>query len=114
MADVYSTQVVNAQSVNGGPFAEFPVPAGKLLVVKSLSIVWGDITVSGLDAWFQGESLAKLVRYTWGATLSSPTNLGGTAQWWGMWVFEPGDVISVQTATGTCDMHAGGYLLSLP
>lgn len=114
MAPVYSTQFCAAAAVNSGPYTQFIVPSGKVAVVKSMSIVWGDIAASGLDAWFQNASLAKLCRYTWAFTVSSPTNFGGTFVAWGTWVLQGGDELQVQTATGTCDMWAGGYLLDLP
>lgn len=114
MANVYSTRFVALASVSGGPTTAYTVPAGFLAVVKDTSIVWGDIIASGLDAWFQDDAGAKRHRYAWGFTAATPTNFGGVSQLWGSWVLVEGESIVVQTATGTCDMMASGYLLSLP
>lgn len=93
---------------------QYVVPTGQRLVIKNFVIVWGDIIASGLDAWVQDSGLVKAVRYTWAFTIAQPTNFGGTAQWWGMWVFDEGEEISTQTAAGTCDISAHGYLLATP
>jgi len=114
MAAVYSTRFVALSSFSGGPTTAYTVPAGFLAVVKDTSIVWGDIIASGLDAWFADDAGAKRHRYTWAFTISTPTNFGGTDQKWGSWVLVEGESIVVQTAAGTCDMMASGYLLSLP
>jgi hypothetical protein len=114
MAAVYSTRFVAEASFSGGPFTAYTVPAGFLAVVKDTSIVWGDIVASGLDAWFQDDAGAKRHRYSWGFTLATPTNFGGVDQLWGMWVLVEGESIVIQTATGTCDFTASGYLLTLP
>lgn len=110
----YSTQFIQRAAVTGPATLVYEVPLGFLAVVKCITIVWGDITVSGLDAWVQAANLAKLARYSWTATLAQPTNIGGTALFWGAWACEPLDTLSVQTAAGTCDITASGYLLSLP
>lgn len=92
----------------------FTAPTGYVCVLKNLSIVWGDITASGLDAWFQTGDLTKLARYTWAVSGGDITNYGGTAQWWGAWVLEPGETLAIQTASGTCDFTAAGYQLATP
>lgn len=111
---VYSTKFVEAASFSGGPSVRYTVPAGFVAVVKCMSVAWGDITASGLDAWFQSDTLAKLARFTWAFGFSTPYNLGGQQQWWGSWVLTAGQTLAVQTAAGTCDMWASGYLLDTP
>jgi hypothetical protein len=106
--------MIRAPSFTGGPSIEYVCPAGKIAVVKSLTIVWGNVTISGVDAWFQFQDLTKLARYTWFTSMSAFTNNGGTAQWWGSWALDPGETISVQTAAGTVDFQASGYELTLP
>jgi hypothetical protein len=111
---VYSTQFVALPAYSGPAFPAYVVPAGKVAVVKDLRITWGNVVVSGLDAWFQDENLVKVWRYAWGFTLATPTNFGGTAAWWGMWVLNAGETIECQTAAGTADFAASGYLFDLP
>ena len=114
MAPVYSTRFCELAAVTGGPVLAYTVPAGFVAVVKSLSIVWGDVTVSGLDAWFQTDLLTKLGRRTIAFPGSDPQYIGGSSVWFGTWVLEPAQTLSVQTAAGTCDFAGGGFLLSLP
>lgn len=114
MAAVYSEQFINAPALSGGPHDEYAVPPGYIAVVKTITIVWGDIVASGLDAWVQLDNLVKLWRYTWAFTFSDPTNFGGTSRFWGSHVCKPGQVLQAQTASGTCDIAASGYLLKLP
>jgi hypothetical protein len=111
---VYSTSVIRLAGFSGGPTLAYVVPAGQRLVVKNIAIVWGNVIASGIDAWLQDAGLVKLARYTWAFTVANPTNFGGTAQWWGMWVFDEGEELYAQTASGTCDISAHGYLLSTP
>jgi len=111
---VFSENFFRAPSFSGGATAVYTVPTGFRAVVKCISIVYGDITASGLDAWVQTEDLCKLVRYTWASTLSTPQNFGGTALFYGAWTALDGETLSVQTASGTCDIQASGYLLTLP
>ena len=111
---IISTNFFRAPAFSGGPTAVYMVPTGKRAVVKCFSIVWGDILASGLDAWVQTEDLCKLVRYTWAFTLSTPTNFGGVFIGWGSWAVLDGETLSVQTASGTCDIQASGYLLDAP
>lgn len=92
----------------------YVVPAGYLAVVKDMRVVWGDIIASGLDAWFQDDGLTKFLRYSWAFTVGSPTNFGGDHQLWGMVVLGEGTELQIQTAAGTADFSAAGYLLSLP
>ena len=114
MAGVYSTRLIDAPSFTGGAEPVLVVAPDKLCVIKCITIVYGDIVASGLDAWLQFPSLTKLVRYTWGVGFGGNPNIGGVQQWWGMWVVDPGETVEAQTATGTCDFHASGYLLELP
>lgn len=111
---ILSTNFFRAAASSGGPTPVYTVPTGKRAVVKCFSIVWGDIIASGLDAWVQTEDLCKLVRYTWAFTLSTPSNFGGVFIGWGSWVIDDGETLSVQTASGTCDFQASGYLLDAP
>jgi hypothetical protein len=90
------------------------VPPGIVAVVKAITIVWGDVTVSGLDAWVVDGSLAKLCRKTIAALTQPDQLIGGTALFFGWWVYTPGESLAVQTATGTCDFLASGYELTLP
>jgi hypothetical protein len=111
---VYSTNFFRAAAATGGPTDVYTVPTGNVAVVKCITIVYGDIIVSGLDAWVQTEDLCKLARYTWAYTISTPFNYGGTALFYGTWVVLEGETMAVQTASGTCDIQASGYLLSTP
>jgi len=114
VAAVYSINFFRHPSQNAGPTAEYTCPSGHLAVVKCITIVYGDITASGLDAWVQTEDLCKLARYTWGFALSSTINLGGTALFYGSWAFLEGETLYSQCVSGTCDIQASGYLLTTP
>lgn len=114
MTLVYSTKFVEAAAFTGGPSTRYTVPDGFVAVVKSLSIVWGNVLLSGLDAWFQTETLAKLVRQTISIPDQPALDQGGCALWFGSWVLTAGQDLDIQTVAGTCDMWASGYLLSLP
>lgn len=114
MASVFSEQFISHASLTGGPYDEYVVPAGYVAVVKTITIIWGDVAVSGIDAWVQLDNLTKLWRYTWASTLSDVTNFGGSSRFWGSHVCKPGQIIQAQTVAGTCDVQAGGYLLKLP
>jgi hypothetical protein len=92
----------------------YVVPPGLVAVVKMVSIVWGDVTVSGLDAWVQDGTLAKLVRRTIAALTQPYEALGGCDAFLGWWVYTPGESLSFQTSTGTCDIVVSGYELQLP
>lgn len=114
MATVYSAKLFSAPAFNGGPTVQFICPMDFRVVVRTISIVWGDITASGLDAWVQTSDLTKLCRKTWAITFSDPTELGGVLISNGRWVLEPGDSLATQNQTGSCDFYCSGYLLSLP
>jgi hypothetical protein len=111
---VYSTNFTRFSSFTGGPALVYVVPTGYRAVVKCITIVFGDITISGFDGWVMDGGLVKLARYTWFTTLSSPTNNGGTALFFGDWVLNPADEIHLQTVAGTGDFSVAGYLLALP
>jgi len=113
-APVYSTNFFRAPGFSGGPTAQYTVPGGKRAVIKCITIVWGNVIASGIDAWVMTDDLCKLLRYTWALTLSSPTNYGGTLVGFGNWVVLDGETMLTQTAAGTCDIQASGYLLDLP
>lgn len=114
MAPVYSTKFLEAAAFTGSVSYRYTVPAGYVAVVKSISIVWGDVSVSGLDAWLQTDSLAKLTRRSIGALSSDPEIIGGNLTVFGSWVLEAGQMLGVATGNGTVDAFAGGYLLTLP
>lgn len=114
MAAVYSTRFLSLPAFSGGPSAVFTVPSGYRAVVRTLGIVWGDVTLSDLDAWFQTSDLTKLCRITINGGSSVPEVIGGCLISDGRWVLEQGDTLAGQTADGTVDMHAAGYLLTLP
>lgn len=114
MADVFSRRLIQAPATTGGPHAAYLVPPGFVAVVKSITIVWGDVSASGLDAWVVDSSLAKLVRRTIAAIVQPYEEVGGCDVFQGWWVYTPGESLSVQTASGTCDFLASGYELSLP
>jgi hypothetical protein len=114
VAAVFSLNFFRAASFTGGPVEQYTVPAGKLAVVKCITIVWGDVIASGVDAWVMTEDDCKLWRYTWAFTVSDPTNFGGTALGWGAWTLLEGESLYTQTVAGTVDFQASGYLLALP
>lgn len=111
MSNVYSAKLFSAPSTSGGPSIAYIVPMSRVVVVRTITIVWGDIVGSGLDAWVQTADLCKLVRYTWAFTPSTPTNLGGTVTYDLHHVLTFPDHLAVQTAAGTCDIYCSGYEL---
>ena len=111
---IYTTQVCAVPGFSGPASTVFTVPAGKLLVIKFMSVVWGDITGSGLDAWFQTGNGTKLLRFTWAFGFSTPLNLGGQYYVYGTMPVTAGDTVSIQTAAGTADFAAGGFLFDAP
>lgn len=111
---VYSLRVFDEPALSGGPLLVYTVPAGNVAVLKCIAIVYGDVTVSGMDAWLQLSDLAKLVRYTWATTVSDPVNYGGTALFYGSWALAAGEQLYAQVNAGTADVMASGYLLSQP
>jgi hypothetical protein len=114
LAPVFSRRLAEAAAFSGGPTSQYLVPPGLVAVVKMISIVWGDVTISGLDVWVLDSSLAKLVRRTISAG-TEPYELGGGCDvFLGWWVYTPGESLSFQTATGTCDIIVSGYELTLP
>lgn len=112
--DVFSRRLAEAAAFTGGPTPQYLVPPGLVAVVKMISIVWGDVTVSGLDAWVQDAALVKLCRRTIAAGVQPYEELGGCDVFLGWWVYTPGESLEFQTATGTCDIVVAGYELSLP
>lgn len=91
----------------------YSVPAGFRAVLKTITVVWGDITISGLDTWLMDDGLCKICRKTWFTTYGHLTEQGGTELWYGSWVFDEGENIWAQTVEGTVDWHSSGYLLTL-
>lgn len=114
LAAVYSTRFLTLPSFSGGPSAPYNVLAGTLVVVRTISFVWGDVAVSGLDAWVQTADLTKLARRTIVFPGPDPMYIGGCAVFDGRWVLDEGDTLEGQTAAGTCDIHVAGYVLTLP
>lgn len=114
MASVYSKRLFSAPSFSGPAVVQYVCPAGFRAVVRTITIVYGDVSVSGADCWVQLEDLTKLCRYTWASTLSDPTNFGGTAVFDGRWVLNAAETLSTQTAAGTVDFFCSGYELTLP
>jgi hypothetical protein len=114
MADVFSRRLISAPATTGGPHLAYTVPAGFVAVVKNISIAWGDVTISGLDAWVVDGALAKLVRRAIAAVTQPYEVEGGCDSFQGWWVYNAGETLSVQTASGTCDILASGYELALP
>jgi hypothetical protein len=114
MTQVYSTKFIEAPGFSGGPSYRYAVPVGFVAVVKCITIVWGNVIASGLDAWVQTDLLTKLVRHTISIPGQTTDDDGGTALYFGSWVLEAGQQLGVQTVAGTCDVWASGYLLSLP
>jgi hypothetical protein len=114
MADVFSHRFIQASGFSGGPTLGYLVPTGWVALVKSISIVWGDVTASGLDAWVQDDTNAKLVRRTIAFGTQPYEEIGGCDLFFGSWVYNAGESLSIQTAAGACDFLASGYLLSLP
>jgi hypothetical protein len=108
----YSFNFGRAPSLSTGPVAMFAVPTNRVAVVKCLTITYGNVIASGMDAWFQDDAGCKLARYTWAFSAGSPTNYGGTALFFGDWVLNEGDVLNFQVNAGTADLSASGYLLS--
>jgi hypothetical protein len=113
MADVYSIRLFRQPAFSGGPTVVFTAPAGFVTVVNTITVVHGDITVSGLDAWVQSDDLTKLVRATVSIT-DAVGDLGGTDVFEGRWVMYEGETLACQTAAGTVDYYCSGYGLSLP
>ena len=114
MAPVFSARLIQQPSVTGGPLLAYTAPTGFITVVKCITVVWGDVTVSGLDAWVIDDSGAKLVRRTIAAGVQPYEELGGCDVFYGAWAYNGGDGLSVQTASGTADFLASGYQLTLP
>lgn len=114
MTAVYSSRIIQESGFSGGPSVVYVCPPGVVTLVKCITIVWGDVTVSGLDAWAQDFSGAKLVRRTIAAGVQPYEELGGCDVFYGSWVYYPGESLLLQTATGTCDFTAAGFQLAEP
>jgi len=114
MSAVYSTRFLTLPSFTGGPSAAFTVPAGFRCVVRTISIVWGNITLSDLDAWVQTADLTKLTRISINGGSSDPRVNGGADIVDARYVLDEGDTLAAQAAHGTVDVHVAGYLLATP
>lgn len=93
---------------------QFICPTSFRAVVRTISIAWGDVSVSGLDAWVHLNDLTKLARRTITFPGPDPAYIGGSFTFDGRWVLEPLESLFTQTAAGTCDFYVSGYLLMLP
>jgi len=98
----------------GGPFLGYTVPGGLVAVVECISFVWGDVVITGIDAWVQTQDLTKLVRTTLPQPSLDTELAGGCAVFTGRWLLNPGDQLFYQVNAGTCDIYATGYTLTLP
>ena len=114
MANVFSKRLFTAPSFSGAATLQFIAPMNFVTVVKTISIAWGDVAVSGLDAWVQLGDLTKLCRRTIAFPGSDPAYIGGSVVFYGMWVLNPLDELFTQTASGTADFYASGYELVTP
>lgn len=111
--NVFSERFCEQASFTGGPLTVYTVPAGKVALIKTFGITWGDVTISGLDAWFQADSLTKFWRVTKAAVISDST-IGGSAVQFLSAVLVAGEDLQIQSNAGTADFFAAGYLLDLP
>ncbi len=114
MSNVYSNRLIQAPAVSGGPLAAYTVPIGIRAVVRCIVIVWGSVLLTGLDAWVIDSSGTKLARRAIGIGTSNYEVDGGCDVFEGHWCYQPGESLSVQTASGTADFLASGYELTLP
>lgn len=110
MAAIYSKRLFTAPGFTGGPTVVYTVPAGFVAVLHTITVVWGDIIISGLDVWLQFPDGTKLMR----ETNAPPGDTGGSIVYNGRWTLSEGEQLSAQTVLGTCDLHASGYELTLP
>lgn len=111
---VYSTRFGSAAGFSGGPTTFYTVPLGYLAVLRTITIIFGNVTISGVDAWVQLTSLEKLARATWFTTLGDPTNNGETRVYDLRTVINESEQLQFQTVAGTVDFAVSGYLLTLP
>lgn len=114
MAAVYSAKLFTAPAFTGAATLQYIAPMNFRTVVKTISIAWGDVAVSGLDAWVQLQDLTKLCRRTITFPGSDPAYIGGSFVFYGTWVLNPLDELYTQTAAGTADFYCSGYQLTLP
>ena len=113
MAAVYSTQLVAASGVSGGPIPAFTVPAGKVAVVKFMTITVGLNLVPCWGAFKQSSSGGIIHSFGLGVA-DVPSHDKQTYPVYCTVVLEPGEDLLIETSSCTCDFAAGGYLLSLP
>lgn len=109
----YSASFFRAPGFFGGPTRVYVVEPNFRAVIKCITVVWGDISGSGLDVWLQDAAGCKFVRQTWGTTGTDIINLGGTQLFFGSWVMETGEELFAQCPAGQCDLQASGYRLSM-
>lgn len=115
MPDLYSKQLLTAAGFTGGPTLYYTTPTGFVTVVRTISVVWGNVLGSGLDFWVQRDDFTKLVRQTINITLSPQPNwYGGCQVYDGRWVLDTNETLSLQTAAGAVDCFVSGYELKVP
>lgn len=114
MARIYSTRLAFAPSLTGGPHTVYTTPTGLLAVVKCMTVVWGDVRGSGLDAWAEDDAGCKLFRQTNNIGFQDDRDYGGSNLYYGTWVFPEATSLVFQTAAGTVDMTASGYVFDAP
>lgn len=105
-SSVYSQRFISSTDLASSP--AFTVPPGYRAIVRTIT-VWPFVAGSGFEMFFVNTTTSVLLwlQLTVGtpATFEHDTRL----------VFEPGDVMSLQTNyTGTMHGQVGGYLLTLP
>jgi hypothetical protein len=114
MATVYSTKLFSAPAFSGAAVVQYTVPAGFRTVVNTLTMTWGDVTLTDLDCWIQTADLTKLTRRAIGGLSSDPQVLGASLTTYARWTLAPGDTLACQTSAGTVDFYASGFELALP
>ncbi len=114
MSTVRTLRIIDAPALTFGADVTYTCPSGLITVVESISTVWGDVIVSGVDAWCYDGSGAKLCRNTLPQPSLDTLLGGGCAINLGRWVIEPGEILTAHCQTGTCDMIVTGFTLTLP
>lgn len=115
MADVYSRSLLTAAGFTGGPTTFYTVPTGFVAVVRTISVVWGNVVISGLDFWVQRDDGTKLIRQTINITITpQPYWYGGCAVYDGRWVLDTSESLALQATDGTVDVFVSGYELATP
>jgi len=103
VAGVYSTQFFSGTLAGGGSQINYTVPAGRVAVLRDVSLVW----ISGAPAEvFVGETgVAFGIKYVFGVGDPSP-------HWEGRIVYPAGTTLFAFTTAGSCFAMLSGYLLN--